>query len=157
VKFRVSDEVEAPANWVWKGFTDFTFIEAEALANGADLTRVGGWSEPRVGASWHGAVQVRGKARAIEAQVSAFMPPEALVIQTRIGGMRCQYEVALDPLATAVTRVSVMLELSAATMSAKLLLQSMKVARRRVHQRLEGAVVRQGQEVERAWRLRAQS
>jgi hypothetical protein len=51
--------------------------------------------------------------------------------------------------------VSVTLELKASTLSARLLLQTLKIARRKVIQRLEGAVVRQGQAVEADWRARA--
>jgi hypothetical protein len=77
------------------------------------------------------------------------------VVESRIGGMGCHYEVSFVPLSATVTRVSVILELKASTLSARLLLQTLKVARRRVIQRLEGAVVRQGQAVEADWRARA--
>jgi hypothetical protein len=49
----------------------------------------------------------------------------------------------------------VTLELKASTLSARLLLQTLKIARRKVVQRLEGAVVRQGQAVEADWRARS--
>jgi hypothetical protein len=63
--------------------------------------------------------------------------------------------VVFAPLSAEVTRVSVTLELKASTLSARLLLQTLKIARRKVIQRLEGAVVRQGQAVEADWRARA--
>jgi hypothetical protein len=69
--------------------------------------------------------------------------------------MSCDYEVVFAPLSAEVTRVSVTLELKASTLSARLLLQTLKIARRKVVQRLEGAVVRQGQAVEADWRARS--
>lgn len=152
LKFKVSDDVEAPAEWVWNGFTDFGAIEADVAARDADISRVGDWSEPALGVAWRGSVPVRGKVRTIEARIASFKPEEELVVHSRIGGMTCHYEVGFKALSDNVTRVAVTLELKAATLSARLLLQTLKIARRRVIQRLEGAVVRQGQAVENDWR-----
>lgn len=152
MKFKVSDDVEAPADRVWAGFTDFTTIEADVRARNADLARVGDWRVPTEGARWRGSVPVRGKSRAIDATITAFRPEDMLVVESRIGGMNCHYQASFFALSNSVTRVAVELDLAASTLSARLLLQSMKVARRRVIQRLEGAVVRQGEAVERQWR-----
>lgn len=151
----MSDDVEAPVDWVWQGFTDFGAIEADIRARDAELSRVGDWREAALGVAWRGSVPVRGKVRAIDARITAFLPGEQLVIDSQIGGMGCHYEVAFAPLSETETRVSVLLELKAATLSARLLLQTLKIARRKVIQRLEGAVVRQGQAVEADWRARS--
>ncbi|MCU4654135.1 hypothetical protein N8I71_14920 [Roseibacterium sp. SDUM158016] len=155
MKFRVSEDVEAPVGPTWTGFTDFASVEEDARGRGAEIARVGDWREARLGASWRGMVAVRGKTRPIEAKITVFAPGETLTVESRIGGMDSTYEVTFVPLSQDVTRVSVMLELRATTLSARLLLQTMKIARRRVMQRLEGAVVRQAQAVERTWRARS--
>jgi len=155
LKFRVADDIEAPVDWVWGGFTDFAAIEADIRARDAEVVRVGDWKEAALGVAWRGSVAVRGKLRPIEARIAALSREERFVVESRIGGMGCHYEVSFVPLSATVTRVSVMLELKASTLSARLLLQTLKVARRRVIQRLEGAVVRQGQAVEADWRARA--
>jgi NAD+ diphosphatase len=61
VKFKVSDDVEAPIDWVWEGFTDFAAIEADIRARDAELSRVGDWKEAALGVAWRGSVPVRGK------------------------------------------------------------------------------------------------
>jgi hypothetical protein len=157
VKFRVADDVEAPIDWVWEGFTDFAAIEADIRARDAELSRVGDWKEAALGVAWRGSVPVRGKVRTIEARISGFVPEEHLLVESRVGGMDCTYEVVFAPLSAEVTRVSVTLELKASTLSARLLLQTLKIARRKVIQRLEGAVVRQGQAVEADWRARGRA
>lgn len=154
MKFRVADDIEAPVDWVWGGFTDFAAIEADIRSRDADLLRVGDWRDAGLGVAWRGSVPVRGKVRPIEAKITAFVPNERMVIDSVIGGMACQYELTFQPLSDHVTRASVALELKASTLSARLLLQTLKIARRKVIQRLEGAVVRQGQAVERDWRAR---
>jgi hypothetical protein len=155
LKFRISDDIEAPIDWVWEGFTDFAAIEADIRARDAELSRVGDWKEAALGVAWRGSVPVRGKVRTIEARIAGFIPEEQLRVESRIGGMSCDYEVVFAPLSAEVTRVSVTLELKASTLSARLLLQTLKIARRKVVQRLEGAVVRQGQAVEADWRARS--
>ena len=155
MKFKVADDVEAPVDWVWAGFTDFAAIEADIRAREADLSRVGDWKEAALGVAWRGSVPVRGKHRTIDARIAGFVPEERLLVESQIGGMACTYEVTFAPLAGGSTRVSVILELKASTLSARLLLQTLKIARRKVIQRLDGAVVRQGQAVEADWRARA--
>ena len=155
MKFKVADDVEAPVDWVWAGFTDFAAIEADIRAREAELSRVGDWKEAALGVAWRGSVPVRGKVRTIDARIAGFVPEERLLVDSRIGGMSCTYEVTFTPLAGGSTRVSVTLELKASTLSARLLLQTLKIARRKVIQRLDGAVVRQGQAVEADWRARA--
>jgi uncharacterized membrane protein len=155
LKFKVADDVEAPVDWVWEGFTDFAAIEADIRARDTELSRVGDWKEAALGVAWRGSVPVRGKVRTIDARIAAFAPEERLLVESRIGGMACTYEVTFAPLTGGSTRVSVVLELKASTLSARLLLQTLKIARRKVIQRLDGAVVRQGQAVEADWRARA--
>jgi hypothetical protein len=122
VKFKVADDVEAPVDWVWAGFTDFAAIEADIRAREADLSRVGDWKEAALGVAWRGSVPVRGKHRTIDARIAGFVPEERLLVESQIGGMACTYEVTFAPLAGGSTRVSVILELKASTLSARLLL-----------------------------------
>ena len=151
MKFKVSDDVEAPSALVWAGFTNFDAIEADIRARNAELVRVGDWKTVALGVAWRGSVPVRGKVRPIEARVSALSPEEHFAVESRIGGMSCHYDVAFNTLSDHVTRVYVTLELKASTLSARLLLQTLKIARRKGVQRLEGAIVRQGQDVETLW------
>ncbi|MDG4647114.1 hypothetical protein P6F26_01540 [Roseibacterium sp. SDUM158017] len=155
MKFKVAEDVEAPLSWTWAGFTDFSAVEADIRARDADLERVDGWQVARPGAAWRGSVPVQGRAQPIEARITTFAPEEAIVIESRVGGMACTYEMTLAPLPDGMTRVSIVLELRASTMSARLMLQTLKLARRRAMRRIEGALVRQGQTVERAWAARS--
>jgi hypothetical protein len=97
LKFRISDDIEAPIDWVWEGFTDFAAIEADIRARDAELSRVGDWKEAALGVAWRGSVPVRGKVRTIEARIAGFIPEEQLRVESRIGGMSCDYEVVFAP------------------------------------------------------------
>lgn len=152
MKFKVSEDVDAPRAMVWARLTDFSGFEQDARGRGATVTRVGNWTAAAEGVEWRGDVTVRGKSRPLSAKVTRLVAEEACVIESRIGGMDCFYEMTFVALTPEVTRVALVLDLSASTLSARLLLQTMKLARGRVMQRLQGLIARQGNAVEAAWR-----
>ena len=144
MKFKVSEDVDAPVQITWARFTDFSGIEAEAKGRGADLSRVGNWTEAAAGRGWRGTVTVRGRSRPVASEISAMTAPERCEIQTRVGGMDAVYEMTFLALRPDMTRVQVVLDMSASTLSARLALQTLKLARGRVMQRLQGLLARQG-------------
>lgn len=152
MKFKVSEDVDAPQAMVWARFTDFSGFENDARGRGATLTRLGNWTETAQGVEWRGEVTVRGKSRPITAKVTQLVPQEMCIVESRIGGMNCHHEMSFIALSGAVTRVGLVLDLSADTLTARLLLQTMKLARGRVLQRLQGILARQGNVVEAEWR-----
>ncbi|WP_438974861.1 SRPBCC family protein [Roseicyclus sp.] len=157
MKFKVSEDVDAPQEMVWARFTDFSGFEEDARGRGAILNRVGNWTQTVQGVEWRGEVTVRGKSRPITAKVTQLVPQEICIVDSRIGGMNCHQEIIFVPLSTTVTRVALMLDLSADTLTARLLLQTMKLARGRVLQKLQGVLARQGNAVEAAYRRQNRS
>ena len=157
MKFKVSEDVDAPQEMVCARFTDFSGFEEDARGRGAILNRVGNWTQTVQGVEWRGEVTVRGKSRPITAKVTQLVPQELCVVDSRIGGMNCHQEIIFVPLSTTVTRVALMLDLSADTLTARLLLQTMKLARGRVLQKLQGVLARQGNAVEAAYRRQNRS
>lgn len=152
MKFKVSEDVEAPQALVWARFTDFSGFEQDARARGATIIRVGNWTTATEGVEWRGDVTIRGKERALSAKVTRLAPKDLCLIESRVGGMACSYEMTLVPLSAEVTRVSLTLDLAADTLAARLLLQTLKLARSRVQLKLHGVLARQGHAVEGAYR-----
>lgn len=152
MKFKVSEDVDAPADITWARFTDFTGIEIEARGRGAGVTRIGNWTVPEVGCAWRGSVKVRGRVRPLTSEIATLDGPDRCEIRTVIGGMEASYEMTFLGLRTDMTRVQVVLELSASTLSARLALQTLKLARGRVMQRLQGLLARQGNLAEEDYR-----
>jgi len=152
MKFKVSEDVDAPQTMVWARFTDFSGFEQDARGRGATVTRIGNWTTTAEGVEWRGDVTIRGKNRALAAKVTRLAPEDLCLIESRIGGMDCSYEMTFVPLSAEVTRVALVLELSADTLTARLLLQTLKLARSRVMLRLQGMLARQGNAVEAAYR-----
>lgn len=152
MKFKVSEDVDAPADVTWARFTDFSGVEADAKGKGAEIARVGNWDAPAMGSAWRGTVKVRGRTRPLASEIVGFEMPERCEIKTVIGGMEAQYEMTFLSLRPDMTRVQVVLDLSASTLSARLALQTLKLARGRVMQRMQGLLARQGNLAEEDWR-----
>lgn len=144
MKFKVSEDVDAPAALTFARFTDFSGVEAEAKGRGADLSRVGNWTDAAPGCAWRGTAKIRGRARPVASEIAAMDTDERCEIQTTVGGMEATYEMTFLSLREDMTRVQVVLDLSANTLSARLALQTLKLARGRVMQRLQGLLARQG-------------
>lgn len=152
MKFKVTEDVDAPMAITWHRFTDFRSMEDDARGRGAEIARVGNWADLAEGVEWRGAVTVRGKRRTISSRVTRLLPEDLCVLDSRIGGMDCHYEMSFVALSPVVTRVGLTLELSASTLTARLILQTLKLARGRVMQRLQALLARQGNAAEAAHR-----
>ena len=77
MKFETIEEVAAPQDYTFARFTDFTRYEGLARKYGADIRRVGGFTEVAEGATWRGTMQVRGKTRGVEARSRCRLAPAA--------------------------------------------------------------------------------
>jgi hypothetical protein len=144
MKFKVSEDVDAPADITFARFTDFSGIEAEVKGRGTELARIGNWQQATVGCGWRGSAKIRGRVRPVTSEISAIDEEKRCEIRTTIGGMEALYEMTFLTLRPDMTRVQVTLDLSANTLSARLALQTLKLARGRVMQRLQGLLARQG-------------
>ena len=152
MKFKVSEDVDAPAGTTWAVFTDFAGVEAEIRGQGATISRTGNWTQATAGRGWRGQISVRGLMRPVTSDITAMEALERCAIETKVGGMEALYEMSFIALRPDMTRVQVVLDLSAHTLSSRLALQTLKLARGRVLQRLQGLLARQGNLAEDAYR-----
>jgi len=154
MQFKIAEDVDAPISLTWETFTDFSGFEEQVAGRGADLTRVGNWKTAHEGAQWRGTVTVRGKQRPVNSTITRMLPEDLCLIESKIGGMETTYEMNFVKLAPEVTRVSLVLNLAGKTLTARLLLQTLKLARGRVMQRMQGILARQGNVAEAEHRKR---
>lgn len=152
MQFKTAEDIDAPIDVVWRHFTEFSGFEAEVQGRGAELTRVGNWKTAQEGVEWRGAVTIRGKRRAVSSKVTKLVEQDVCVIESRIGGMDCTYEMSFVALSPEVTRSALVLQLSASSLTARLLLQTLKLARVKVMQRMQGILARQGNAIEAEYR-----
>ncbi|MFN3211322.1 MAG: SRPBCC family protein [Roseovarius sp.] len=140
MKFVAHEDVEAPIDFVFEQVTDFAAIERSALRRGAEVQRVDALDGTRPGMKWDAAFTLRGKRRELQLELTELDRPNGMVIASRSPNLGGQMVLDLVALSRSRTRISVEIEMVPKTLSAKLLVQSMKLARNNLTRRFKSRV-----------------
>lgn len=137
MKFTLKEDIDAPIDLVFAMATDFERFERQAMRRGIEVNRIDAGGLPGLGSEWRIKAPYRGKDRKIASRLEEFDPPNALKIVSRSGGVEGMIAAEFVALSPRSTRVHAELDLTASTLSARLLLQSLKFARSTVTNRLK--------------------
>lgn len=129
MKFSTMEDIEAPIDAVFEMFCDFEAFERSAMRRGAEVQRVDAMTVPGVGMTWRAAFEMRGKPREIELVMITFDRPNEIRLDGTSKGMVSTTQFDLIALSRSRTRVHVRLEVKPLTMSARLLIQSLRLAK----------------------------
>ncbi len=151
MKIEFRDDISAPAGFVFRKLTDFARHERQAMRRGAQVQRTDSGVEPGLGASWEIVFDYRGKAREMRAEITEWSPPERFRIRGVSGGLDTVTVVDIVALSKTQTRVNVVTEMTTNTLTARLLVQSLKLARGSVTSRLQMRLHDLGEEIAGAW------
>ncbi|MBV2358688.1 SRPBCC family protein [Thalassococcus sp. CAU 1522] len=142
------EDIEAPLDRVFAELTDFEAIERRALRRGIEIRRTDGLAGPQAGMAWQTTFRFRGKPRDATVILSEMKAPETLVFTSNSGGLDIVTRVDLVALSRGRTRVSVESELMPKTLSARLLVQSLKLAKGNINTRFRKRVGLYAKELE---------
>lgn len=134
MKFTTTKDIDVPVDYAFQRVSNFDAYERQALRRGAQVTRVDG-GVVRVGSAWDVAFTFRSKDRELRATVSDISGPERLAVDTAANGLNSVTVVDLVALTPKVTRLNVTVELFPKSLSARLLLQSLKLAKSNLNKR----------------------
>lgn len=151
MKFSAREDIEAPISFVFAQVSDFAAFERRAMRQGAQVARR---SEGAVtqGDVWDIGFQFRGRDRKVAATLTQLDPPNALQIEGASDGLSGITQIDLIALSQTRTRVLVSFDLRAKTLSARLLLQSLKLAKTKMTKRFEGRVLDFSEDIEDRYR-----
>ncbi len=130
MKFSTRQDIEAPIEFVFDRTADFDAIERQALPRGIEVSRADTLSGVECGTQWNVVFPFRGKSRKVKGELAEFDCPNNYLIQSVSGGVEADFRVVFLPLSRNRTRVIVGLQLSPKTLSARLLVQSLKLAKK---------------------------
>ena len=135
MKFTTKEDIEAPIDAVFKAVSNFDAFERSALRRGARVQRVNRKTHPGTTIAWDVEFQFRGKPRKVLAELTEFDAPHRILIQSLSGGI--EGEVAIDLVALSLnrTRLSVALEIKPKNLSARLMVQSLRLAKNKLTNR----------------------
>jgi hypothetical protein len=151
MKFSTREDIEAPIDYVFSQVSDFAAFERRAMRQGADGTR-----RPDdvvvQGTVWDIKFNFRGRDRKAEAKLTVLDQPHALTIDSASDGLNASTEIELIALSQTRTRVLVSFDLRAKTLTARLLVQSLKLAKTKMTKRFNGRVLDFAEEIEDRYR-----
>ncbi len=148
MKFSAKEDIEAPIEFVFEQVTDFTAFERSALRRGAEVQRVDSLAEPGPGMAWDASFKLRGRKREVNIELASIDPPNGLVVSSRSPAMGGELVVDLVALSRGRTRMSVDIEISPKNLAARLLVQSLKLARSKLNKRFRKRVAGHAEEIE---------
>lgn len=153
MKFSAREDIEAPIDHVFQIVTDFDAYERQALRRGADVKRLDDGNY-KVGSAWDVAFSFRGKERRIRATLTN-VEPQSLVLEASSPNLEGTTLIELVPLSPARTRLAIAIEMKAKTLTARLMLQSLKLAKASLNQRFKKRVADFSEDVEARYKPRS--
>jgi hypothetical protein len=127
---------------VFGALSDFPAAERAALDAGVKVRRLDAHAAPTEGMRWQVGFYARGRDREAEIELVKYTRPTLIRYEGHVGGLHFETDVACRVVDSNATEVSVSTKLRARSMPARVLIQSMKLARRRVVQRYRNNVRR---------------
>lgn len=140
MKFSTREDIEAPIEKVFAAVSDFDAFERRMLRRGIDIVRDDALPLDQVGASWKAKVAWRTRVYDVDAELVALSPGESYVIASVSNGIESTGGVDLVALSKTRTRMFVSLDLKPTTLSARLLVQSLKLAKGSLSRRFKARV-----------------
>lgn len=147
MEFSAKEDIEAPIEQVFAVITDFESVERQALRRGIKVTRTHD-ADGEVGTEWTAGFKFRGKEMSADIRLTECTAPELVVFAAKAGGLETGMSVDLTALSPRRTRMTVTAHMQPKTLSARLLVQSLKLAKGRVTRKFSVRVAQYAKLVE---------
>lgn len=147
MKLSTREDIEAPIDYVFAQVSDFAAFERRAMRQGVGVARRGDGVIGQ-GAVWDIAFDFRGRDRKVIADLKLLDPPQALQVDSASDGLSAITKVELVALSQTRTRVLVSFDMRAKTLTARLLLQSLKLAKSKMDKRFCARVLDYAEDIE---------
>ena len=128
--------VEAPIGRVFDALLDFA-NPRNRLPQNAEVVRTDTLAAPGPGMSWQMTIDLRGHRREVRIELADWTPPERLRFEAASPGLAIYCTAVLSATAPDRTRVDFDLDLKPDSLSSRLLVNSLKLAKYQITRRLE--------------------
>ena len=140
MKLSTREDIDAPIGTVYDAVTDFDGFERQLLRRGIDVTRDETQPTDVPGVCWQAQFPWRGRPHDLEAELVEIDTGQGYAIESRTGGIVCMGVVDLVALSRSRTRLFVSLDLKPTTISSRLIVQSLKLAKGSLGRRFKSRV-----------------
>lgn len=148
MNFAAQENIEVPIDAAFEMLTDFERHERSAMRRGVDVVRTDDLKQPGVGATWDIVFVFRGKERKLNLEVTEFDQPYEMTLQAKMQGLDVQVNLQLVALSRTLTRLNIASTLAPQTLSARLLVQSFKLAKGNINKRFNQRLAVQARDME---------
>lgn len=148
MRFNTREDIAVPIEQVFEALSDFEAIEREALRHGAEVSRTGDHSVKGPGQGWTLLFVHRGRARKLKTEIDVYTPSSKLSAKGKVGGLQGVLDVDLVALSPKITRVDVNVKLKPTTLSSRLFVQTLKLARSTLNTRFKNKVAHLSRKLE---------
>ncbi len=154
MRFSTHSDMEIPIEQAFARLADFDAIERMALRRGADVTRLAAAGLVTAGTTWDTRLVLRGRKRRVMTKLIEFARPNLMQFEARSGAFEADFRVEFMALSRTRTRVGVTLDVRARTLTARLMMQSARLAKNRLNRRFKKRVAAYLLDMEkRHWRV----
>lgn len=137
MQFVSKEDIEAPVAKVFAILSEFESYERSAIRRGIEVQRVDPRAAIGAGMAWDAQFNLRGRPREMHVVLKQFEPPQLMRFEGHSKGITSIVNIELLALSPRRTRLSFDIELGAKTLSARLFLQSLKLARKNLARRFK--------------------
>lgn len=148
MKFSTKEDIEAPTDVVFDALADFASFERAALRRGAEVSRVDRLAENGEGLTWSLRFPVRGKMRRVVCELERFARPSEMHFAAESTGFEMTLTLGLVALSRSRTRLGVIFEIKPRSLTARLMLQSIRLNKANYVRKFEGRVQKYAADLE---------
>ncbi len=145
MKLTTKEDTEVPIEVAFKAVSDFASFERSALRREVEVEPFQNEDGAR---AWNIGFNFRGKARKMTAHVAEFDAPNGYTLAGTSGGLEGELDIELVALSKKRTRITVTMHSRANTLAARLLLQSIKLAKNNLNRRFRKRVAKLATDLE---------
>lgn len=155
MKFSTREDIDATIDEVFESLCAFETFELQATRRGAKVRRVDALTAPGVGCTWDVQFSMRGRQRKLDLVLDIFDRPNQMGFSATSDGIDSRFDVELIALSRTRTRMSIGVDLRPKTLAARLLVQSLKLAKATLTKRFKLRVAEHAKLLEDRLRKRA--
>ncbi len=137
MKFSTKEDIEAPIEQVFDMLSEFEMFERSAIRRGIEVQRLHNVAHPQIGMAWEVRFEMRGKPRDLTMVLAEYQRP--VVIRFDLSSAGVVGELVLDMIALSPhrTRLAVDARFAPTTLPARILIQSLKLAKSNLSKRFK--------------------
>lgn len=140
MKLATREDIAAPIEAVFEQISDFDGFERAALRRGADVVRTDNLGVPGAGMAWRTGFEFRGRERKADLELVEYDAPNGMRLEAKSPGVEIDMVIELVAMSRGRTRMNMSVDARPRTIPARLMMQSLKLARQNVLKRFRKRV-----------------